>query len=160
VTRLPLWFRWLLSLVVFTALAAGLVLALRGSDSSSQNQDASALLRANQQGRSFLVRDQSPRSASLAKGVGVRQALQTAIAADMRSRVRRGQLSGPLQAVRCLPASSARPRRPYRCVARTASFGYPFFAVSDRRRSQLTWCKYDAVPAGQGPVAVSPRCRA
>jgi len=160
VTSLPLWLRWVLSLLFFAGLTGGLVVALHGSDASTQNEKAGALLEANRQTRTVVLRDQAPRSRPLARIDAPRKALQDAIAADLRSRVRRGQLAGPVQGARCAPApSSGTTRRAYRCLARAAGFGYLFFAVADLRVGRLIWCKFDPAPASQGPVAVSPRCR-
>jgi hypothetical protein len=160
VTSLPLWLRWVLSLLFFVALAGGLLVALHGSDASTQNENAGTLLRANRQARTVVLHDQAPRSRPLARSEAPKRALQVAIAADLRSRVRRGQLAGPVQGARCGAApSSGATRRAYKCLARAAGFGYPFFAVADLRTKRLTWCKFDASSAALGPIAVSPRCR-
>lgn len=155
----PLWLRWLLTLAAFGAAAIVLLVVLRSSGDSSQ-RGAAALLRANAKVRRVVIHDQAPHSSPLPPGAALGIALQRAIAADVRNRVRRKELGGPAGRVRCTAAKSARAsRRPYRCTALTGVVAYPFLAVVDLRTHQLTWCKFDQIPAGEGAVPLSPRCR-
>ncbi|MGH2953328.1 MAG: hypothetical protein ACRDK9_04805 [Solirubrobacterales bacterium] len=157
---LPLWLRWALTLVVFGALSLAALRAIQDGGGSSAG-DAAALLEASRDARMVIVRDQAPRSAALAAAVpGL--ALERAIRADVRGRVRRNRLAGPAQSVRCTPAApgTRQGRRPFRCVARAGGIRYPFRAVVDLRSRRMTWCKFDPVPSGTAPVPLSARCGA
>lgn len=157
---LPLWLRWVLTLLVFGALAVVGLSAVQGGGGSAQDE-AAAPLEANRAARTVIVRDQAPRSAALPAGVAPKLALERAIRADVRGRVRRDRLTGPAQSVRCSPAPPAPPgRRPFRCGAKADGIRYPFRGVVDLRTGRMTWCKFDPVPSGEVPVPLSPRCKA
>lgn len=157
--RLPLWARWALTLLAFGTLSIAAVIAVKGSNESSQEQQAAALIEASRAARKVVIRDQAPRSSALPGGVSPGTGLERAIGADVRSRVRRDELEGPAQGVRCAQAKPERAsRRPFRCTARAGGFGYPFRGVADLRARRLTWCKFDPVPPGQAPVPLSAKC--
>jgi len=93
--------------------------------------------------------------------------LETAVARDARSRVRRGLLAGPILRATCSPfpsgARSAPPggdRGRYECLASTRDFGategseagslgHPYRALMDFRAAQFTFCKVTMRP-GEG----------
>src|ERR1700677_1094716 len=95
--------RWLLTILAFVVLIAAVILAIhlvnRSASSSAAEQVAAA--EANQESQIVLEEDQAPHSARLARGLLTRVALQRAISADMRGRIRREGIPGPLQGVRC-----------------------------------------------------------
>jgi hypothetical protein len=155
--RLPLWLRWMLSLVVFGAIAIALVAAGQSSRTSSSD-NAAALLRADQESRSIVLQDQAPHSAPLPGGVAPVLAAEHAVAADLRDRVRRHQLRGPLGRVRCTPTSGQAPRQPFACTGTAGGFTYPYRGMADLRSRRLTWCKFDPPPAGEVGVPLTPRC--
>jgi len=156
----PLWLRWVLTLLLFGALAIAVVVMLQGSN-DSQQKDAAALLRANEAGRAVVKKDQAPHSSLLPRGVSPRVALERAIAADARSRAGGKQLPGPVRGVRCAPTRAGpTARRQLRCAARAGGIDFPYFGVVDLRARRLTWCKFDPAPASQVAVPVSPRCEA
>lgn len=157
VGRFPLWLRWVLTLLTFGAIAIIAALVLRGPGNSPQG-DAAALLRANRAARLVVTQDQAPHSSALARGVAPSIALERAIAADIRGRVRRHQLGGPAQGVRCAAIRAGRVARPpFRCTAGAGGIGYPYVGVVDLRARRLTWCKFDPAPPDQ-VVPLSPRC--
>lgn len=156
---MPLWLRWLLTVAGFGAVAIVLVMVLRSSGGSSSG-NAAALLRASERVRRGVVHDQAPHSSPLPAGASPGVALRRAIAADVRGRVRRRELAGPARGVSCMAVDSGQgSRHPYRCTARAGAVRYAFFAVVDLRARRLTWCKFDQIPAGEGAVPLSPRCK-
>jgi hypothetical protein len=158
----PLWARWLLSLLGFAVLILLVSIAAHGHAGSSQ-PDRSAEVEANREGQIVVAEDQSPHTSTLRADTPPRAALELAITADVRTRIRDGQLTGSFQSVRCVPARSPRAgRRAYRCTARVAGIAYDFLGVVSERTRELTWCKRDPPPAANAPsaVPVSPRCLA
>jgi len=161
---LPLWLRWLLTIAFYAALVVAVVLAVRGGGGSSESaSEARAETEANRVGRVAVSEDEAPHSARAGAGEGARAALAGAIAADVRARIRRGALTGPLQSVRCTAPRRPRDgRREMRCTVRSAGISYPFVGVLEQRSGELTWCKIDPPPVPGAPleVPVSRRCRA
>lgn len=163
VRRLPLWLRWVLTLLIFGALAVAVLTAIQSSGGSgdSLQREAAALIRANRATRMLVIKDQAPRSSALPRGVTPQRALERAIGADVRNRVSRNQLEGPVLGVRCISTNRERAdRHRFRCTASAGGIGYPFRGVVNVRAQRLTWCKFDPVPPGQRPVPLSPRCEA
>ena len=156
---MPLWLRWLLTIAGFGVAAIVLIIVV-GSSRSSSSGNAAVLLRASERVRRGIVHDQAPHSSLLPAGVPQVVALQRAIAADVRGRVRRKELAGPTRGVSCTGVDPQQgSRRPYRCTARAGAVQYPFFAIADLRAGRLTWCKLDQIPAGEGAVPLSPKCK-
>jgi hypothetical protein len=156
----PLWARWLLSILGFAALIALISIAVRGQGGPSQ-PDRSAEVEADREGQIVIAQDQAPHNATLHAGIHARVALELAITADVRDRIRNGQLAGDLQSVRCRPARSPHAgRRAYRCTARVANIAYPFLGAADEHARSLTWCKRDPPPSSNAPLAVpvNPGC--
>jgi hypothetical protein len=160
----PLWARWLLTILAFVMLSVAIVIVLHAVNNSGASQsERSAVVEANREAQIFVEEDQAPHSAPLRATAQPTTALGLAIGADMRTRVRQGQLSGPVEGVRCSSSGPARSgRAPFRCSAHAGGIAYPFVAVADRRARRLTWCKIDPPPIAGGPqeVAVSASCRA
>jgi hypothetical protein len=160
----PLYARWMIAIAVFAALAVAIGVAVRnGGSGGSAESEAGALAEANHEAEVAIADDQAPRVASLTAGMSVQVALERAIAADVHGRIRDGQLTGPLQSVRCgAPGRPQGTRRPLHCTVRSAGITYPFLGVADERASQLTWCKVDASPTSDATleVPINPRCEA
>jgi hypothetical protein len=159
----PLWVRWLLAILGFAVLILA-VRALSTGGESPSNQTSSernAEVEANREGQIVVEEDQAPHTAPLRSGAPTRAALESAIAADARSRILHGELTGPLQDVRCTftgPLHAG--RRALHCTAHANGIAYPFVGVVDEHTRELTWCKVDPPPGGGEPeVPVSPRCR-
>jgi hypothetical protein len=163
----PLWARWMMTIAVFALVTAAIAIVARSGggegNGSSPSEEALAVAEANSEGRTAIAEDEAPHSSRLQGGVALQVALQSAIVADVRSRIRTGQLTGPLQSVSCRASGPAKAGRlPYSCTVRSAGISYSFVAVADERALELTWCKVDPPPAAKDPleVPVSPRCRA
>jgi hypothetical protein len=161
----PLWVRWLLAIVGFLILIVAVRILTSGGEGSSGStkSERAAEVEANREGQIVIEEDQAPHSAPLHAGVSAQVALELAITADAHDRILHGQLTGPLQRVRCGPAGPRRGgRQALRCTAHANGIAYPFVGIVDERARRLTWCKVDPPPSGGATpeVPVSPRCRA
>ena len=162
VRRPPLWARWLLTLLAFALLILVIRIVATRSVTSTAESSPTAEAEANRVGELVVTTDQAPHSSSLRAGASVGAALQSAIAADVHSRIRHGELTGPLQSVRCAPAGQSRAgRRPFSCTVLSAGISYTFVGVADERARTLTWCKSDPAPmsSGSSAASISSRCR-
>jgi hypothetical protein len=162
----PLWARWVMTIVAFAVVIAAVAVVARSGGASrggqSSSEEALAVAEANKEGRTAIAEDQAPHVAALRSGAPPAVALERAIASDVHARIRGGQLTGPLQSVRCRSAGRSHVARlPFHCAVRSAGIGYPFLAVVDETALQLTWCKVDPPPVANASlaVAVSARCR-
>jgi hypothetical protein len=168
----PLWARWVLTILGFAVLIVAIGIVVRSNDggggggvSGSAKSEAQAEAEAEHEGRIVVGQDQAPHVAPLRSGVAAEVALERAITIDVNGRIADGELTGPLQSVRCQasgPQSHAGRRWPFRCTVRSAGIAYPFLGVLDERARELTWCKVDPPPEAGAPqeVPVSSRCRA
>ncbi len=160
---LPLGLRWVLTILVFASLIATVVIVNNSSSGKAgpEGSEASALAEAQHESEIVIAQDQAPHTAQLAPGSAPQGALERAIAADVRERIRRAQLTGPLQSVHCTPSGAARAgRQAYACTVRSAGIEYRFDGVSSAAGRLLTWCKVDPPPEGEASeVALSPLCR-
>jgi hypothetical protein len=161
----PMWMRWVLTILAFAVLIVAIIIAVHivNNTAASPASEQVAAIEADEQTKIVLEEDQAPHGARLTHGVPARIQLQRAIGADMRNRIRREGIPGPLQGVRC-QAAGTRPtgRQAFRCTARADAIEYPFSAVIDQRTRALTWCKVDPPPEAGGPqeVPVPAVCRA
>jgi hypothetical protein len=161
---LPLWARWLLTGLAWALVVVAVIVLIHdvNSSSSASRSEVDAEAEANREGQIAIRQDEAPHVAALGADVSAQGALERAIAADARARVAHGQLTGPLQSVRCSSAGATRDgRRPFRCTVESAGISYPFMAVADERARRLTWCKVDPPPTPGAPleVPISASCR-
>jgi hypothetical protein len=157
-----MWARWVLATVVAVAVIAGIVIVIHGAGPDGATSEAGAEAETNRLADIAITRDEAPHSASLPPGSEATDALERAIARDVRKRITGAQLTGPLRDVTCIVAGKGSAGRdPYRCTVSTAGIAYPFLAVVDQRRQRLTWCKIDQSPvADAGPeIPISASCR-
>ncbi len=159
--------RWVLTIAVYALVAVAVVIALRsgggGGNGGSSQAEAAAVAEANREGRIAIAQDEAPHSSVLALDLPARVALERAVGVDVRARIAHGELTGPLQSVRCAPAAADHAgRRQLSCTVISAGISYPFVGVADPSTRRLTWCKEDPPPVMNAPleVPVSPRCRA
>ena len=159
---MPLWLKWVLTLLTFAVLSAAVVIFVSRANNSekSYSESPTAAAQANQAGEAVSARDQAPHQTRLSQSRGTHSALERAIAADMRTRVAQHDVTGPVQRVSCTPVAPRRPgRRPFRCQALVGGFSYPFVGVADLRARELVWCKDDRAsydPSVEAPL--SPAC--
>jgi hypothetical protein len=160
--NLPLWSRWLLTVIAFAVLIVAIGILARSGGSSSREVPPSTEVEANREGAAVISVDQAPHSMPLGSSAPENVALERAIAGDVRKRVAHQQLTGPFQDVSCSPSGHpVAGRRPFACTVISAGISYPFVGVVDTRAQTLTWCKRDPPLAGNAPldVPVSARCR-
>lgn len=161
---LPLWARWASAIVVGVAVIAAVVIAVnRAGPEGVAASEGGAEAEIGRLADISIAEDQAPRTAALRAGAAPASALQQAVAADVRRRIAKNQLVGPLQRVTCAAAGTGRDGRdPYRCSVRSAGVSYAFLAVVDEGLHRLTWCKVDPPAAGNtGPeIPISASCRA
>jgi hypothetical protein len=159
----PLWARWLLTILTFAVLTLAAVVFVHDHSegtSAPTKSEREAEVEANREGNVVIEEDQAPHSVRLGAGVATLKALERAISADARGRVRSGNLTGPFQSVHCEAKGAISVNRAFRCTVRAASVNYPYLAVLNERTRQFTWCKVDPPPTGGAPeVPVSPRCK-
>jgi hypothetical protein len=162
---MPLWARWAAAIVVAIAVIAGVVIAVnRAGPEGVAASEGGAEAEVSREADIAITEDQAPHMADLRSGAAAGSALKQAIAVDVRQRISKSLLSGPLQAVSCSQAGATiAGRAPYHCTVRSAGISYLFLAVVDEHSRRLTWCKLDAPPAGvrSGPeIPISASCRA
>ncbi|MGP0101050.1 MAG: hypothetical protein ACLPUT_05430 [Solirubrobacteraceae bacterium] len=158
-----MWARWALASAVAVALIASIVIAIHRAGPEGPTSEAGAEAEVNRLSDIAIAEDQAPHSASLSARSAPAAALERAIASDVRQRIAKAQLTGPLQGVSCGAAGAGSAgRAPYRCTVHSAGIAYSFQAVVDKRRQRLTWCKVDPPPvAGVGvEIPISASCRA
>jgi hypothetical protein len=158
-TRLPLWSRWVLSVLVALVL---LVLVVRfvqthNSDATA-NQSGPALVRANHEGEIVVEQDQAPRVAKLRAGVAPATGIAHAVRAEMNYEINQGFLNGPLQRATCGPLKSHGDALPFSCTVIAANVNYPFLGVVDVAARRITYCKRDPPPVPSENIPVSRRC--
>lgn len=162
--QLPLGARWAAAIVVAIAVIAGVVIAVnRAGPEGVAASEGGAEAEISRLADISITEDQAPHTASLRAGFAPASALQQAIAIDVRRRIAKNQLVGPLQGVGCAGAGAGSAGRdPYRCNVRSAGVTYVFLAVVDERLHRLTWCKVDpSATANTGPeIPISASCRA
>ncbi len=160
---MPLWLKWVLSVGVAVALLVALVRFVHANPGTGAPTASSpaAAERANRLGRILTAQDQAPRHAPLPRSLTPVIALEHQIASDMRSRVVRGDLAGPVQRVSCRPVNrSPKGQIGFNCRARAGGFAYPFVGVIELSARAIVWCKDDQVSVDPGLQApVSPQCR-
>lgn len=145
---------------MFGGLAIVAGLAIRSSDHAS-GRNRSAEIEANREDRALVEEDQAPHVKGLPHATSARIALERDIAADVMGRIRRQDLSGPVQRTRCAASGSRQvARQAFRCSVRTGGVRYPFLGVADMRARSVTWCKRDPPADPALDIPVSRRCRA
>ena len=163
--RLPLRARWPIVVVLYLVVIALVVVLVRSLTSeragAGGKAEAKAIAEANKLGSTAIAEDQQPHSARLPTGRPLVAGLEGDVASDVRARITHGELTGPLQRVSCAAdGKGGGGVLALRCVVESAGIDYGFDAAWDAASRQLTWCKVDKAPAGDGAleVPVSPRC--
>jgi hypothetical protein len=164
---LPLWARWAAATVVGLAVIAAIVIAVnRAGPEGGAASEGGAEAEVGRLADIAITEDQAPHTAGLPADSAPATALRGAIVNDVRQKIARDQLVGPLQSVSCTAAGAGSGGRgghePYRCTVRSAGIAYQFLAVVDQRDRRLTWCKVDPGAAAKtGPeIPISSSCRA
>jgi len=161
----PLWARWVLTLVGFAVVGTIAVIVFtneNGKDDGPQPESPAEVREANRESQLVVEQDQAPHTVRLAVGASAQAALTRAIADNMRARIARREIDGPMEGARCAPSGSGESAttQGFRCTVTAAHVGYPFAGVVDHRTGAITWCKRDPAPSAQTAVPLSPRCDA
>jgi hypothetical protein len=160
--RIPLWQRFALAGLVTVAVLVALVVFVDNNNTDSpKSTNPASDVQANREAEILVAQDQAPHTARLPGGVTPAQAAARVVQANMRRRIARGELAGPLQRTSCRSGGrQTNSRRAFSCTAVAASVSYPFVGVIEQRERRITYCKRDPPPAPSDDVAVSPRCQA
>jgi hypothetical protein len=158
--RIPLGVRWGVSLLIGAAVIVALVLFVtHHNDNGLAHISAKAQAQESKQANVLIGQDQAPRTVALAAGTGARAALVAGVRADMRHRIRTGNVDGPLQSVRCGESGHRAGTLGFHCLAEAADVNYPFLAVADPHAHRAVFCKKDFPPSPTENIPVSARCR-
>lgn len=161
---MPLWLKWVLSLLVAVGLITALVVYVGsnplGDQSTNPALNPPAAAQANREGQIVTAQDQLPHHAALPRSLAPRVALERAIAAVMRTRAATAELAGPVQRVTCTQLA---PRKAtslvFRCHALAGGSSYPSDGVVDLSTRELTWCRDDRLLVDPGlRVPLSAAC--
>ena len=156
--RVPLWARWVLSAALFGAAGTAFFLISQGGQ-AGYSYDPAAEAEAERLARIVVSQDQRRQSTAMRGDAPAARQLERAIAGDVRGRIRRRQLTGRLQRVRC-GRGQARDggRVAFSCRAVVDGFAYPFAAVADRRARRLDWCKRNDTGNPSSDIPLDRRC--
>jgi hypothetical protein len=154
-----LWMRWAISIVVGAAVVAALIVFVDHNNSNSEAKGSTnSLEREYRYAQAVIGAEQAPHTVAVAGGQAVGVAFAAAVRADMRHRIKTGNVSGRLQKVRCHAAGSRAGRVAYRCVAEAGNVNYPYVGVFTKATKHVTYCQRDAPPIPTERIPVSARC--
>jgi hypothetical protein len=155
-----LWMRWAISIVVGVAVIAALVVFVDHNNNNSEAKgSAKSLERENQEAEIIVGADQVPHTVSLKRDQSVDAGLVAAVRADIRHRLKTGNIQGRVQKIGCHRSGARGGRVAYSCVAQVQNVKYPFVGVFTAKSKRITYCKRDAPPIPSENIPVSPRCR-
>jgi hypothetical protein len=154
-----LWTRWAISIAVGVALIAALVVFVDHNNGNSEaTGSAKSLEREDQEARIIVGADQTPHAVKLTSGQSVAAGFVAAVHADIRHRLKTGNIQGRVQKIGCRRLGAHRGRVAYRCVAQVQNVKYPFVGVFTTKSRRITYCKRDIPPIPSENIPVSPRC--
>jgi hypothetical protein len=155
-----LWMRWAISIAVGVVVIAALVVFVESNNSNSQaNSSAKSLERENREAQVIVGADQVPHAVTLAPGQSVPDAFVAAVRADIRHRLKTGNIQGRVQKIDCRRSGARGGRVAYSCVAQVQNVKYPFVGVYTAKSKRIAYCKRDVPPLPSENIPVSPRCR-
>ena len=154
-----LWMRWAISITVGAAMIVALVVFVEHNNSNSEaTQSPKALAREHRQALVIVGADQAPHAVALKAGQSVHAGFVAAVRADIRHRIRIGNIEGRLQKIGCHRTGTRPGRVAYRCVVQVQNVKYPFVGVFTTRAKRITYCKRDPAPVASQNIPVSARC--
>jgi hypothetical protein len=137
-----------------------LVVFVDHNNNNSEAQGSSkSLEREDQEARIIVGADQVPHTVRLKSGQSVQAGFVAAVHADIRHRLKTGNIQGRVQKIGCHRAGAHRGRVAYSCVAEVQNVNYPFVGVFTAKSKRITYCKRDLPPIPSENIPVSPRCR-
>jgi hypothetical protein len=154
-----LWMRWAISIIVGVAVIAALVVFVDHNNNNSEAKGSTkALEREYRYAQVVIGAEQAPHTVAAARGQSVHGAFVAAIRANMRHRIKTGNVSGQLQKVGCRASGSQAGRVGYRCEAEAGNVNYPYVGVFTKSTNHVTYCQRDAPPIPTEHIPVSARC--
>ncbi len=154
-----LWMRYAISIVVGGAVITGLILFVDHNNSNSEANSSPKSLEAEYRyARVVIGAEQAPHTVAVARGQSAQAAFVAVVRANMRHRVKTGNVSGQLQKVRCHGSGTQSGRVAYRCVAMAGNVNYPYVGVFTKATRHVTYCQRDTPPIPTEHIPVSARC--
>lgn len=154
-----LWMRWAISITVGVAVIAALVVFVEHNNNNSEAKgSAQALERENQEAQIIVGADQVPHTIKLRRGRSVQAGFVAAVRADIRHRLKTGNIQGRVQKITCHRSGARDGRIAYSCVAQVQNVKYPFVGVFTEHSRRITYCKRDLPPLPSENIPVSARC--
>jgi hypothetical protein len=155
-----LWMRWAVSITVSVVVIVALVVFV---DHNNSNSDAKAstkaLEREAREAQVIVGADQVPHTVTLKNGQSVQAGFVAAVRADIRHRLKTGNIQGRVQKIDCHRSGARGGRVAYSCVAQVQNVKYPFVGVFTAKSKRITYCKRDLPPVRSENIPVSRRCR-
>jgi hypothetical protein len=154
-----LWMRWAISITVGVAVIAALVVFVEHNNNNSEAKgSAKSLERENQEAQIIVGADQMPHTVKLRSGQSVPAEFVAAVRADIRHRLKTGNIQGRVQKIDCHRSGARSGRIAYSCVAQVQNVKYPFVGVFTAQSKRITYCKRDLPPLPSENIPVSARC--
>ena len=155
-----LWMRWAVSITVSVVVIAALVVFVEHNNSNSDAKASTkALERENQEAQVIVGADQVPHTVTLKNGQSVQAGFVAAVRADVRHRLKTGNIQGRVQKIDCHRSGARAGRVAYSCVAQVQNVKYPFVGAFTAKSKRITYCKRDLPPLPSENIPVSPSCR-
>jgi hypothetical protein len=155
-----LWMRWAISGAVGVLVIVALILFVDHNNSNSNAKgSAKALERENQEAQVIVGADQVPHTVTLKNGQSAQAGFVAAVRADIRHRLKTGNIQGRVQKIGCHRSGTRSRRVAYSCVAQVQHVKYPFVGTFTAKSKRITYCKRDLPPLPSENIPVSPRCR-
>jgi hypothetical protein len=155
-----LWMRWAISITVGVVVIVALVAFVDHNNSNSEAKGSTkALERENQEAQVIVGADQVPHTVRLKGGQTVTAGFVAAVRADIRHRLKTGNIQGRVQKIACHRSGARGGRVAYSCVAQVQNVRYPFVGTYTAKSKRITYCKRDLPPLPSENIPVSPRCR-
>ena len=152
--------RWAISIGIGVLVIAALVVFVEHNNTNSNaNASTKALERENQEAQVIVGADQVPHTVTLKSGQSVPAGFVAAVRADVRHRLKTGNIQGRVQKIGCHRSGADSGRVAYSCVAQVQNVRYPFVGVFTVKSKRITYCKRDAPPIPTENIPVSARCR-
>jgi hypothetical protein len=154
-----LWMRWAISIVVGAAVVVALIAFVDHNNNNSEAKGSTnSLEREYRYAQAVIGAEQAPHIVAVVRGQAAGVAFAAAVRADMRHRIKTGNVSGRLQRVHCRASGSQAGRLAYRCVAEAGNVRYPYVGVFTKATEHVTYCQRDAPPIPTEQIPVSARC--
>jgi hypothetical protein len=161
--RMPLWAKWVTSLLVVVVLLVALVVYVshhNTNDSNGQALTKTGLVEQNHDATVLQEQDQTPQEAKVPVGMAPLRAVAEAVHSNMAYRIQQSEAGPPLKPARCTASSTVGAKHGYSCTVLSGGLLYDFDAVIDRATRVLTLCKRDPPPAPQLNVPLDRVCYA